>query len=51
MFSVLFKRVITPELVGMATGESLAHLNCLIRRGRATKTRDADGVDWYQAAA
>ena len=34
----------------MATGESLAHLNCLIRRGRAERERDAAGVDWYRAA-
>jgi glyoxylase-like metal-dependent hydrolase (beta-lactamase superfamily II) len=47
VFSVLFKRTIAGELLGMATGEALAHLNCLIARGVAVRERDADGVDWY----
>ncbi len=47
---MLFRRKITPYLLGMATGESLAHLNCLITRGRAVRETDADGVDWYRAA-
>jgi hypothetical protein len=34
----------------MATGEALAHLNCLIGRGLATRRTDGDGVNWYQAA-
>ena len=50
VFSVLFKRTITLEVLSMATGESVAHLNCLIRRGRAVRRTDAAGVDWYQAA-
>ena len=50
VFGVLFKRSITPELLGMATGEALAHLNCLMHRGVVTRVADADGVDWYQAA-
>ena len=49
MFDVLFKRKITEQVLSMATGESLAHLNCLMRRGRAERTRDAAGVDWYRA--
>lgn len=49
VFGALYKRKIGPELLGMATGESLAHLNCLIGRGLARRTRDADGIDWYQA--
>ena len=51
VFHVLFRRVIDQNLLGLATGESLAHLNCLIARRQATRTRDANGVDWYQAAA
>jgi len=51
VFHVLFRRVIDQNLLGLATGESLAHLNCLIARGQATRTRDANGVDWYQARA
>jgi glyoxylase-like metal-dependent hydrolase (beta-lactamase superfamily II) len=49
VFSVLFKRTISIELLGMATGEALAHLNCLISRGIIRRERDADGVDWYMA--
>lgn len=51
VFHVLFRRKIDQNLLGMATGESLAHLNCLIRRGLAAREADAAGVDWYRAAA
>jgi glyoxylase-like metal-dependent hydrolase (beta-lactamase superfamily II) len=49
VFSALFGRKIGPDLMGMATGESLAHLNCLISRGRAVAEPGADGVTWYRA--
>lgn len=49
VFSCLFARPVGDGLLGMATGESLAHLNYLLGQGRATKTRDADGVDWWVA--
>ena len=49
VFGALFARPIGPDLIGMATGESLAHLNCLWRRGKIERRRDASGVDWYQA--
>jgi glyoxylase-like metal-dependent hydrolase (beta-lactamase superfamily II) len=49
VFGSLFARKIGPDLMGMATGESLAHLNCLIGRGRAVTRRDDDGVLWYRA--
>jgi glyoxylase-like metal-dependent hydrolase (beta-lactamase superfamily II) len=49
VFSVLFKRTISLDLLGMATGEALAHLNCLIARGVAVRERDDEGVDWYRA--
>lgn len=49
VFGALFARPIGPELVGMATGESLAHLNCLIERGQAVAEADEDGVIWYRA--
>jgi len=49
VFGALFARPIGPELVGMATGESLAHLNCLIERGKAVARADEDGVIWYRA--
>ncbi len=51
VFSVLFRRPIGPELLGLATGESLAHLNCLRKRGLALRERDEAGIDWYRAAA
>jgi glyoxylase-like metal-dependent hydrolase (beta-lactamase superfamily II) len=50
VFPALFRAKITGGNYGMATGESLAHLNCLIARGQLTRTRDADGIDWYQRA-
>ncbi len=49
VFGVLFKRAIGPELLGMATGEALAHLNCLIHRGQAIRETAEDGVCWYRA--
>jgi glyoxylase-like metal-dependent hydrolase (beta-lactamase superfamily II) len=49
VFPALFRRPIGMEVIGMATGESLAHLNCLIVRGLAVRER-RDGVDWYRAA-
>lgn len=49
VFGALFARPIGPELMGMATGESLAHINCLIERGKAVAEVDADGVTWYRA--
>lgn len=49
VFSSLFSRPIGPEVFGMATGESVAHLNYLERQGRARRERDANGVDWWSA--
>ena len=43
---------LTPELgmlLGMATGESLAHLNCLKERGVAACEADDQGVLWWRA--
>ena len=48
-FPALFRARITAGNYGMATGESLAHLNCLLYRGRLKKRTGDDGVDWYQA--
>jgi hypothetical protein len=33
----------------MATGEALAHLNCLITRGVAVREEDASGIGWYRS--
>jgi len=50
LFGALFARTIGPELLGLATGETLAHLNCLWRRGLARPEIDAEGVAWWRAA-
>ncbi|MDX2237852.1 MAG: MBL fold metallo-hydrolase [Hyphomonadaceae bacterium] len=50
LFGALFARPIGPDLLNMATGETLAHLNCLIARGMARRETGADGVDLYVAA-
>jgi hypothetical protein len=47
IFSLLFRRRVDGELLTMATGESVAHLNCLIRRGLAVREVDELGVAWY----
>lgn len=49
LFGVMFARKIGPELLGMATGETLAHLNCLMARGLVRRNLDADGVARYAA--
>jgi glyoxylase-like metal-dependent hydrolase (beta-lactamase superfamily II) len=51
VFGCLFARKIGPDLLGMATGESLAHLNCLIQRGLIDADKDEAGVVWYSAKA
>jgi len=52
VFTALFRRPIDSRgLLGMATGETLAHLNRLIAQGDATVEVDADGVAWYRASA
>ena len=50
VFGALFARPIDSkgELLGMATGESLAHLNCLLALGEVVVEPDADGVRWYR---
>ena len=52
VFGALFARPIgsTGDLLGMATGESLAHLNCLLAQGEAVVEADAQGVRWYRLA-
>jgi len=48
VFGALFRRRVGLDMLGMATGESIAHLNCLIARGVATGELDAAGVTWYR---
>jgi glyoxylase-like metal-dependent hydrolase (beta-lactamase superfamily II) len=48
-FDVLFARRVTPEsgLLELATGESLAHINYLLRRDKVVIERIVDGVALY----
>ena len=50
VFGALFARPIdgAGDLLGMATGESLAHLNHLIARGEVQSQRGPDGVRLYR---
>jgi glyoxylase-like metal-dependent hydrolase (beta-lactamase superfamily II) len=53
VFTSLFARSIAQAdvpLLGMATGEAIACLNHLVRRGQAVRRSDDAGVFWYQAA-
>ena len=47
-FPALFNREIGEGSMGLATGETLAHLNCLLGRRRITRTADTQGVNWYE---
>ncbi|MDX2233741.1 MAG: MBL fold metallo-hydrolase [Hyphomonadaceae bacterium] len=51
LFGALFARPIGKDLLNMASGETIAHLNCLIQRGLVARTRGPDGVDRYRAVA
>jgi glyoxylase-like metal-dependent hydrolase (beta-lactamase superfamily II) len=47
-FGVLFRSRITEGNTIMATGESVAHLNCLRARGAIERSFGADDVAWYR---
>jgi glyoxylase-like metal-dependent hydrolase (beta-lactamase superfamily II) len=47
-FEPLFSAEIGPGNSGLATGEAIAHLNCLLGRRRISRQRDENGVDWYR---
>jgi glyoxylase-like metal-dependent hydrolase (beta-lactamase superfamily II) len=49
VFGVLFRRPVGADMLIMATGESIAHLNCLIARELAMRETDATGVAWYRS--
>jgi glyoxylase-like metal-dependent hydrolase (beta-lactamase superfamily II) len=53
VFPQLFKRPIglQSDLLMMATGESMAHMNYLLSSGEAVVEIGADGVAWYRASA
>lgn len=48
VFGILFRRPVSGPALDMASGESIAHLNCLIRRGQVVKHLDDAGVAWYR---
>ena len=48
-FGMLFARQIDDGMLGLATGEALAHLRRLEVEGRAVREA-RDGVHWYRAA-
>lgn len=53
VFPALFARPIggeDPHQLGLATGESIAHLNYLLGRGEAVVQADSAGVLWYRMA-
>jgi glyoxylase-like metal-dependent hydrolase (beta-lactamase superfamily II) len=50
LFGALFARKIGPDLIGMATGEAIAHANGLVARGRARREKDGEGIVRYVAA-
>jgi glyoxylase-like metal-dependent hydrolase (beta-lactamase superfamily II) len=49
-FSILFGRAIDDSIIGLATGEAMAHLRRLEVEGRAMREVQ-DGVHWYRAVA
>jgi hypothetical protein len=52
VFGALFARPITAELLGMATGEAIAHLNYLSGSGRAVREADGSGIwRWRKSAS
>jgi glyoxylase-like metal-dependent hydrolase (beta-lactamase superfamily II) len=51
VFASLFARAVNtdPHLLQLATGESLANLNYLVRHGEVAVEHDGNGVAWYRA--
>lgn len=48
VFPVLFSREINNDVLFMATGESVAHINCLLQRGNLAREVDANGIAYYR---
>jgi hypothetical protein len=48
VFGALFARPISPDLLGMATGEAMAHLNYLVSERRAVRASDGEGIWWWR---
>jgi len=51
IFPAIFGRRIGDDVISMATGEAVAHLNYLLADGDANRLVDADGIAWYSADA
>jgi len=51
VFGGLFARPITAGVLGMATGEAVAHLNYLWKAGKIARKADQDGVWWWQRSS
>ncbi|MEM7329578.1 MAG: MBL fold metallo-hydrolase [Pseudomonadota bacterium] len=49
VFPAIFGRRIGDDVLSMATGEAIAHLNYLISEGTARRSLDSDGIAWYSA--
>jgi glyoxylase-like metal-dependent hydrolase (beta-lactamase superfamily II) len=47
LFGAMFARAIDRDTLGMATGETIAHLNCLIGRGQVI-AETSDGITLYR---
>ena len=50
VFPALFKSRISDSNLLMATGEAIAHINYLVRRGELVVETDEQGVNWYRSA-
>jgi glyoxylase-like metal-dependent hydrolase (beta-lactamase superfamily II) len=48
LFATMFPRAVAPRDRGMATGETIAHLNYLERKGRVRCAFDDAGVAWFE---
>jgi len=48
VLGLLFRRRVGLDMLGMATGEALAHLNCLMARGQVERATDAEGIHRYR---
>jgi glyoxylase-like metal-dependent hydrolase (beta-lactamase superfamily II) len=50
VFEAIFKNEITEWTYFMATGESIAHINCALDRRMLVAEEDKDGVAWFRQA-
>lgn len=49
VFVAVFGRKLGSDVLNMATGEAVAHLNCLVERGLARRVHGEGGVTYYEA--